>query len=151
LKCYPLDPSSRIGPYGTLFDVQSVASAAESAFPGHGKAITQSGRLNQREDTWLRSFIGRYEDFSVVTRDTLRYTLRPTHDVNVFARMMDTYSHFELYDDARQALSDLKDQAGNAFERQHQHVDGARSQQRAGRNRGQCDQRRPEPCFQAKP
>jgi 2-haloacid dehalogenase len=98
--------------YGTLFDVQSVASVAESAFPGHGGAITQIWRLKQLEYTWLRSLIGRYQDFSVVTRDSLRYTLRTlglTYDVNVFARMMDKYSHLELYDDARQALSDLKD------------------------------------------
>ena len=53
--------------YGTLFDVQSVASVTEEAFPGHGEVITQIWRLKQLEYTWLRSLMGRYQDFSAVT------------------------------------------------------------------------------------
>lgn len=98
--------------YGTLFDVQSVASVTDEAFPGHGELITQIWRLKQLEYTWLRSLMGRYEDFSVITRDSLVYTLRTlglTYDDEIFARIMDKYLHLDLYDDARQALADLKD------------------------------------------
>jgi 2-haloacid dehalogenase len=98
--------------YGTLFDVQSVASVTDEAFPGYGELITQIWRLKQLEYTWLRSLMGRYEDFSVITRESLVYTLRTlglTYDADVFARIMDKYLHLDLYDDARQALSDLKD------------------------------------------
>jgi 2-haloacid dehalogenase len=98
--------------YGTLFDVQSVASITDEAFPGYGELITQIWRLKQLEYTWLRSLMGRYEDFSVITRDSLVYTLRTlglTYDDDMFARIMDKYLHLELYDDARQALADLKD------------------------------------------
>jgi 2-haloacid dehalogenase len=97
--------------YGTLFDVQSVASIAEEAFPGRGEAITQIWRLKQLEYTWLRSLMGRYEDFSVITRDSLVYTLRTlgvAYDAGVFERIMDKYLHLDLYDDAKQALADLK-------------------------------------------
>jgi 2-haloacid dehalogenase len=98
--------------YGTLFDVQSVASVTDEAFPGHGELITQIWRLKQLEYTWLRSLMGRYEDFSVITRDSLVYTLRTlglTYDEEIFARIMDKYLHLDLYDDARQALADLED------------------------------------------
>ena len=61
--------------YGTLYDVHSVASATDAAFPGHGDTITQIWRLKQLEYSWLRTLMGRYEDFRVVTLDSLRYTL----------------------------------------------------------------------------
>jgi 2-haloacid dehalogenase len=98
--------------YGTLFDIQSVAAVTEEAFPGRGEIITQIWRLKQLEYTWLRSLMGRYEDFSVVTRDSLVYTLRTlglSCDADVFARIMDKYLHLDLYNDARQALAALKD------------------------------------------
>ncbi|MDU1671971.1 MAG: HAD-IA family hydrolase, partial [Bradyrhizobium sp.] len=62
--------------YGTLYDIQSVAAVTEQAFPGHGDIITQIWRIKQLEYTWLRSLMQRYEDFAVVTRDSLIYTLR---------------------------------------------------------------------------
>jgi 2-haloacid dehalogenase len=54
----------------------------------------------------------RYEDFSVVTRDSLVYTLRTLglkYDTKVFERMMNKYVHLDLYPDVRQTLADLKD------------------------------------------
>ncbi len=62
--------------YGTLYDIQSVAAVTEQAFPGYGEIITQIWRIKQLEYTWLRSLMRRYEDFSVVTRELLAYTLR---------------------------------------------------------------------------
>jgi len=97
--------------YGTLYDVQSVAGVTDQAFPGYGEIITQIWRLKQLEYTWLRSLMDRYEDFSVITRDSLTYTLtvlglKPTADI--FDRIMDKYVHLDLYPDAKQALTDLK-------------------------------------------
>src|SRR3569833_2820290 len=62
--------------YGTLCDTHSVATVTEAAFPGHGDLITQIWRIKQLEYSWLRSLMRRYEDFAVVTRDALAYTLR---------------------------------------------------------------------------
>jgi 2-haloacid dehalogenase len=97
--------------YGTLYDVQSVAAITDEAFPGYGEMITQIWRLKQLEYTWHRSLMRRYEDFSIVTRDSLVYTLRTLglkYDTKVFERIMDKYVHLDLYPDARQALADLK-------------------------------------------
>jgi 2-haloacid dehalogenase len=98
--------------YGTLFDTQSVAAITDEAFPGYGEIITQIWRLKQLEYTWHRSLMRRYEDFSVITRDSLVYTLRTlglSYNANMFERIMDKYVHLDLYPDARQALVDLKD------------------------------------------
>jgi 2-haloacid dehalogenase len=96
--------------YGTLYDVQSVADVTEEAFPGYGGIITQIWRIKQLEYTWLRSLMRRYQDFSVLTQDSLAYTLRVlglNYDEATFARIVDKYLHLELYPDATTALTAL--------------------------------------------
>jgi 2-haloacid dehalogenase len=97
--------------YGTLYDTQSVAAVTEEAFPGYGEIITQIWRIKQLEYTWLRSLMRRYEDFSVITRDSLAYTIRLLglkHDAATFERIMDKYLHLDLYPDALATLGALK-------------------------------------------
>ena len=97
--------------YGTLFDIQSVAAITDETFPGYGEIITQVWRLKQLEYTWLRSLMGRYEDFSVITRESLSYTLRILglkHDATIFERIMDKYVHLDVYPDVRATLKALK-------------------------------------------
>jgi 2-haloacid dehalogenase len=98
--------------YGTLYDIQSVAAVTEEAFPGYGEMVTQVWRIKQLEYTWLRSLMRRYEDFSVITRESLAYTLRILglkHDQAAFERIMDKYLHLDLYPDALTTLAALKD------------------------------------------
>jgi 2-haloacid dehalogenase len=98
--------------YGTLYDVQSVADVTEEAFPGYGDIITQVWRLKQLEYSWLRSLMRRYQDFSVLTQDSLAYTLRVLglhYDDEIFARIMEKYLHLDLYPDAMIALTALND------------------------------------------
>lgn len=97
--------------YGTLYDVQSVATVTEQAFPGYGELISQIWRIKQLEYTWLRSMMERYEDFSIITSDSLAYTL----DVlglktapETFDRIIDKYVHLDLYPDAKDTLAALK-------------------------------------------
>ena len=78
--------------YGTLFDVHSVIRRCEALFPGKGPALSQSWRAKQLEYTWLRSLMGRYEDFGAVTVAALRYSCRALG--------------LELSRDAEQALID---------------------------------------------
>lgn len=97
--------------YGTLYDVQSVSVVTDEAFPGYGEMITQIWRMKQLEYSWLRSLMRRYEDFSVITRESLTYTLdllglKP--DAGIFDRIMDKYVHLDLYPDAKQTLGRLK-------------------------------------------
>jgi 2-haloacid dehalogenase len=97
--------------YGTLYDIQSVAAITEEAFPGYGDIITQIWRIKQLEYTWLRSLMRRYEDFSVITSESLAYTIRALglkHDAATFERIMDKYLHLDLYPDAKATLAALE-------------------------------------------
>jgi 2-haloacid dehalogenase len=72
--------------------------------------ITQIWRIKQLEYTWLRSLMRRYQDFSVITRDSLAYTLRCLgleSDPGSFESIMDKYLHLDLYPDAMTALAAL--------------------------------------------
>ena len=98
--------------YGTLYDIQSVAAITEEAFPGYGEIITQIWRIKQLEYTWLRSLMRRYQDFSVITRDSLAYTLRCLglkQDTDAFEHIIDKYLHLDLYPDAMAALAAMRD------------------------------------------
>ena len=80
-------------------------------FPGTASIITQIWRIKQLEYTWLRSLMRRYQDFSVITRESLAYTLRVLglqHDERVFERIMDKYLHLDLYPDATAALASMR-------------------------------------------
>ena len=97
--------------YGTLYDIQSVAAVTEEAFPGYGEIITQIWRIKQLEYTWLRSLMRRYQDFSVITRESLAYTLRVLglkNDSAAFERIMDKYLHLDLYPDSVAALAAMR-------------------------------------------
>src|SRR3954452_18794346 len=88
--------------YGTLFDIQSVAEVTEEAFPGYGELITQIWRIKQLEYSWLRSLMRRYQDFSVVTREALAFTLRCLGlqgDADAVDRIVEKYLHLDLYPD----------------------------------------------------
>lgn len=61
--------------YGTLFDVHSVMEAARAVTPDP-RALSQLWRQKQLEYTWLRSLMGRYQDFWLVTGQALRFALR---------------------------------------------------------------------------
>jgi 2-haloacid dehalogenase len=97
--------------YGTLYDIQSVAAVTEDAFPGYGDIITQIWRIKQLEYSWLRSLMRCYEDFSVITRESLTYTLRTLgleYDPAAFERIMEKYLHLDLYPDAAATLQAMK-------------------------------------------
>jgi 2-haloacid dehalogenase len=61
--------------YGTLFDVHSVTRLADSLFPGRGAELSRTWRAKQLEYTWLRSLMGRYDDFAAVTAASLDWAL----------------------------------------------------------------------------
>lgn len=97
--------------YGTLFDVHSVRTTAEAAFPGHGERISELWRAKQLEYTWLRSLMDRYEPFSSVTESALVFTLKmlglePAEDV--VRRLLDAYLHLDVFAEVPEALAALR-------------------------------------------
>ena len=96
--------------YGTLFDVYSVAMLGEQLFPGHGKELSQVWRTSQLEYTWLRSLMGRYEDFKKVTEDALVFACeRLNLDLSAKKRaeLMDAYNKLDTFPEVKEALKTL--------------------------------------------
>jgi 2-haloacid dehalogenase len=96
--------------YGTLFDVHSVVAAGTS-LTSDPTALSQLWRQKQLEYTWLRSLMGRYEDFWSVTEAALRYAVRrlDIHASEAQLRaLMDAYLHLACFADVRDALAALR-------------------------------------------
>ena len=93
--------------YGTLFDVHSLIAECEDLFPGRGSSLSQLWRGKQLEYTWLRSLMGRYADFSLVTRSALTTackTLRLELTEAAASRLMDAYLVLKAFPDVRETL-----------------------------------------------
>ena len=96
--------------YGTLFDVHSVTRLAESLFPGKGAALSAAWRSKQLEYTWLRSLMERYEDFSLVTRASLEWSLeslRIEAGEEALRSLTDEYRRLATFPEVRAAVESL--------------------------------------------
>ncbi len=96
--------------YGTLFDVHSVISICNRKFPGRGPALSQAWRSKQLEYTWLRSLMGRYEDFWQVTESALVFACKALDlpcPLETRAELMEAYLHLQPYPEVPQALEAL--------------------------------------------
>lgn len=98
--------------YGTLYDVQSVAPVIFESFPDHGDVITQVWRIKQLEYSWLRSLMGRYEDFWEITKESLLFTLQQLdldYSPDLFDQLMEKYLNLDPFSDARSSLEAISD------------------------------------------
>lgn len=97
--------------YGTLFDVHSVTRLADSLFPGKGAALSAAWRTKQLEYTWLRSLMGRYEDFNRVTRVSLEWALESlgleSADGSAIASLLEEYRRLAPFPEVPAALERL--------------------------------------------
>jgi 2-haloacid dehalogenase len=96
--------------YGTLFDVHSVTRLAEELFPGKGAALSQAWRTKQLEYTWLRSLMGRYEDFTRVTLSALEWSFESLGlEAGESARraLLEEYRRLAVFPDVADALEKL--------------------------------------------
>jgi 2-haloacid dehalogenase len=97
--------------YGTLFDVHSVVEAGR-AVTDDPHALSALWRQKQLEYTWLRSLMGRYEDFWAVTGSALTFACRRLGlpvDAAQRRRLMDAYLTLDAFPEVRDALGRLHD------------------------------------------
>ena len=100
--------------YGTLFDVYSVALAAEQLYPGQGQALSVVWRDKQIEYTRLvttSNHGAHYQPFWELTRAGLRYAgkrlkldLRPETEL----QLMNQYRHLSAFPENRDVLRALQ-------------------------------------------
>jgi 2-haloacid dehalogenase len=97
--------------YGTLFDVHSVVARCDQLFPARGKELSHLWRGKQLEYTWLRSLMGRYEDFESITRSALTYACRGLGlelSDDAAAVLMAEYRRLAPYPDVAETLGRLR-------------------------------------------
>lgn len=96
--------------YGTLFDPFAVKIRAEELFPGNGTALSQLWRAKQLEYSWLRTLIGRYENFWKITEDALVFgcrALRLPCDEQQRKQLMQVYLTLPAFPEVKPVLEKL--------------------------------------------
>ena len=96
--------------YGTLFDPFAVKTSAEELFPGQGAALSQLWRSKQLEYSWLRTLMGRYENFWKITEDALVFscrTLQLSCDEHQRSQLMQVYLSLPAFPEVKPALEKL--------------------------------------------
>jgi 2-haloacid dehalogenase len=96
--------------YGTLFDVHSVVEVGRSV-TSDPEALSALWRQKQLEYTWLRSLMGRYEDFWAVTESALVFACRRLGlPLGAAERrgLMDAYLTLRAFPDAGETLRRLR-------------------------------------------
>ena len=99
--------------YGTLFDYASAAMRCKDALGADWHAFSDLWRRKQLEYTWLRSLMGRHNDFWHVTGEALDYALGvlKRSDPSLRAQLMQQYLNLDSYPEVTAMLERLK--AGN--------------------------------------
>ena len=96
--------------YGTLFDVYSVQAKCEEIYPGRGEDLTRLWRTKQLEYSWLRSLMGRYEDFWKLTEESLRFACRflgVRPGLEQIEELMQSYLQLEAFPETGKVLEKL--------------------------------------------
>jgi 2-haloacid dehalogenase len=96
--------------YGTLFDPFSVRALAEELFPGQGAPLSQLWRAKQLEYSWLRTLMGRYDNFWKITENALASSCRslgiPCSEQQRRA-LMEVYLSLPVFPEVKPALEQL--------------------------------------------
>ena len=95
--------------YGTLLEVASVGPAAAEVTDDPA-ALVDVWRQKQLEYTWLRSLMGRYQDFWATTGDALDYSLDRlgiTVDATTRAELLNAWLSVRAYPEVPVALEAL--------------------------------------------
>jgi 2-haloacid dehalogenase len=97
--------------YFVLFNPDSIVSAVERLYPGHGREFATTWRTRQFEYSWLRAITNRYADFSGITEDSLIYTAHALHlelSTAQKRQLLEAYRHLTPWPDTAAALRRLR-------------------------------------------
>ncbi|MFZ0293853.1 MAG: haloacid dehalogenase type II [Candidatus Sulfotelmatobacter sp.] len=97
--------------YGTLFDVNSAARAAQDSLGEKWQPLAELWRVKQLQYTWLRGLGGRHADFWQVTGDALDFAMSTLHieDEALRSRLMNLYLTLSAYPEVPHTLMRLKE------------------------------------------
>jgi 2-haloacid dehalogenase len=96
--------------YGTLFDLHSVIALCSRKFPAQGAELSKLWRAKQLEYAWLRSLMGQYEEFWIVTESALVFACRSRGlacPAETRRELMESYLHLDTFPEVKSALGKL--------------------------------------------
>lgn len=96
--------------YGTLFDFNSATERCRAVLGERTDRLSEVWRQKQLQYTWLRSLMGRHENFWQVTGEALDFALAAVglDDPALRQRLLDLYLELEPYPDVVDTLRRLK-------------------------------------------
>lgn len=97
--------------FGTLLPLGPLDAACDRLAPGRGHEIATRWRARQIEATWLRTMMGRWADFDVVTTEALRATLEELEvsaDEASVDELVGAFARLPAHPDAAPALDRLR-------------------------------------------
>ena len=97
--------------YGTLFDVHAAVRRHAEAVGPDGQQLSEIWRAKQLEYSWVRSLMGRYQDFWSLTEQALDFAFRavPSADTSVKPMLLDAYRELDAYPEVPEVLKGLKE------------------------------------------
>lgn len=104
--------------YGTLIDTSGVLSMLERMVGDRAKDLSDLWRNKQLEYSFRRGLMGRYVDFSIVTKEALEYSCQ-THNITLtpheVEQLMECYRILPAYADTSQGILQLKEAGHQVF------------------------------------
>jgi 2-haloacid dehalogenase len=96
--------------YGTLFDVHAAVGRWRHEVGPQADRLSELWRVKQLEYSWVRSLLGRYENFWALTEAALDYAAARCGGLpgDLRARLLDAYAELDAYPDVRPALARLR-------------------------------------------
>ncbi|MCU0574824.1 MAG: haloacid dehalogenase type II [Syntrophobacteraceae bacterium] len=96
--------------YGTLFDFNSAVARCRDVLGEQADTLSRIWREKQLQYTWLRSLMGRHEDFWKVTGDALDFAMRSLEirDEALRERLMSLYRVLDAFPEVPATLEALK-------------------------------------------
>ncbi len=96
--------------YGTLFDVHAAVRSHSDAVGPAGQKLSEIWRAKQLEYSWVRSLMGKYEDFWLLTEQALDFAFAAVPEANISARqaLLDAYWKLDCYPEVPTVLKALK-------------------------------------------
>ena len=96
--------------YGTLFDVNSAAEKCKNKIGEKWEPFANYWRTTQLEYTWLRSLMGRHQDFWKVTEQSLDKSMKVFRiNVSMKNELLDLYKVLSTFPEVEETLKKLKE------------------------------------------
>ena len=96
--------------YGTLFDVNSAAKKCKNKIGEKWEPFSNYWRTTQLEYTWLRSLMGRHQDFWEITEESLDKSMKIFKiDRSMKDELLDLYKVLSTFPEVKETLKKLKE------------------------------------------